>query len=293
MIGRSRWVGYALLSPALCAVGFLILYPLYLVVATSLRQGKTLNVLRLSELPFGLANYHTILASDATWHSVSVTVVYLLGTIGPAFFIGLGAALLLNRAFPGRRWLRSFILLPWAVPGVIVSIVFLWLLDGSFGVVNALLRQAGWLATDLAWFANDDTALAAVIVPTIWKAYPFFTLTLLAALQAIPASLYEAARVDGASSWQRFRYITWPGIRPSAALAAILNTLWALREFDIIYLTTAGGPDRATETLAVRIYQEAFSFFRMGTASALGVLTMTMAVLLVLMSMRTIRREYF
>jgi multiple sugar transport system permease protein len=293
MIGRSRWVGYALLSPALCAVGFLILYPLYLVVATSLRQGKTLNVLRLSELPFGLANYHTILASDATWHSVGVTVVYLLGTIGPAFFTGLGAALLLNRAFPGRRWLRSFILLPWAVPGVIVSIVFLWLLDGSFGVVNALLRQAGWLATDLAWFANDDTALAAVIVPTIWKAYPFFTLTLLAALQAIPASLCEAARVDGASSWQRFRYITWPGIRPSAALAAILNTLWALREFDIIYLTTGGGPDRATETLAVRIYQEAFSFFRMGTASALGVLTMTMAVLLVLMSMRTIRREYF
>ena len=130
-------------------------------------------------------------------------------------------------------------------------------------------------------------------MPTVWKAYPFFTLTLLAALQAIPASLYEAARVDGATSWQRFRYITWPGIRSSAALAAILNTLWALREFDIIYLTTGGGPDRATETLAVRIYQEAFAFFRMGTASALGVLTMTMAVLLVLMSMRTIRREYF
>src|SRR5450631_4392857 len=106
MIGRSRWVGYALLSPALLAVGFLILYPLYLVVATSFRQGKTLNVLRLSELPFGVANYRTILASDATWHSVGVTVVYLLGTIGPAFLVGLGAALLLNRAFPGRRSLR-------------------------------------------------------------------------------------------------------------------------------------------------------------------------------------------
>src|SRR5437016_10892888 len=245
MIGRSRWVGYALLAPALAAVGFLILYPLYLVVAISFRQGKTLNVLRLSELPFGLASYRTILASDTTWHSVGVTVVYLLGIIGPAFLIGLGAALLLNRAFPGRRWLRSFILLPWAVPGVIVSIVFLWLLDGSFGVVNALLRQAGWLATDLAWFANEDTALASVIVPTVWKAYPFFTLTLLAALQSIPSSLYEAAVVDGATRWQSFRYVTWPGIRASAALAAILNTLWALREFDIIYLTTGGGPDRA------------------------------------------------
>jgi multiple sugar transport system permease protein len=176
---------------------------------------------------------------------------------------------------------------------VIVSIVFLWLLDGSFGVVNALLRQAGWLASDLAWFANENTALAAVIVPTVWKAYPFFALTLLAALQAIPSNLYEAAQVDGATHWQRFRYITWPGIRASATLAAILNTLWALREFDIIYLTTGGGPDRATETLAVRIYQEAFAFFRMGTASALGVLTMAMAVLLVLTSMRTLRREYF
>ena len=234
-----------------------------------------------------------MLGSDATWHSVGVTLVYLVGTIGPAFAIGLLTALLLNRAFPGRRWLRSFILLPWAVPGVIVSIVFLWLLDGSFGVVNALLRQAGWLSTDLAWFANDDTALGAVIVATVWKAYPFFTLTLLAALQAIPATLYEAARVDGATAWQRFRHISWPGIRAAAVLAAILNTLWALREFDIIYVTTGGGPDRATETLAVRIYQEAFAFFRMGTASALGVLTMVFAALLALASMRALRREYF
>jgi multiple sugar transport system permease protein len=293
MIGRSRWVGYALLLPAISAVGFLVAYPLYLVVATSLRQGKSLNVLRLSALPLGVGNYRIVLASDATWHSVWITLVYLLGTIGPAFLIGLVTALLLNRAFPGRRWLRSFILLPWAVPGVIVSIVFLWLLDGSFGIVNALLRDAGWLTTDLAWFATDDTALAAVIVATIWKAYPFFTLTLLAALQAIPASLYEAAQVDGAGAWQRFRFITWPGLRAAASLAVILNTLWALREFDIIYLTTGGGPDRATETLAVRIYQEAFAFFRLGTASALGVLTIVLAALLVLASLRPLRREYF
>jgi multiple sugar transport system permease protein len=293
MIGRSRWVGYALLLPAISAVGFLVAYPLYLVVATSLRQGKSLNVLRLSALPLGVGNYRIVLASDATWHSVWITLVYLLGTIGPAFLIGLVTALLLNRAFPGRRWLRSFILLPWAVPGVIVSIVFLWLLDGSFGIVNALLRDAGWLTTDLAWFATDDTALAAVIVATIWKAYPFFTLTLLAALQAIPASLYEAAQVDGAGAWQRFRFITWPGLRAAASLAVILNTLWALREFDIIYLTTGGGPDRATETLAVRIYQEAFAFFRLGTASALGVLTIGLAALLVLASLRPLRREYF
>jgi len=293
MIGRSRWVGYALLLPAMVAVGFLVAYPLYLVVATSLRQGKSLNVLHLSQLPLGLGNYRLVLGSDATWHSVGVTLVYLVGTIAPAFAIGLVTAILLNRSFPARRWLRSFILLPWAVPGVIVSIVFLWLLDGSFGIVNALLRDAGWLSTDLAWFATDETALGAVIVATIWKSYPFFTLTLLAALQAIPASLYEAAQVDGAGAWQRFRFVTWPGLRAAATLSVILNTLWALREFDIIYLTTGGGPDRATETLAVRIYQEAFEFFRLGTASALGVLTMVLAALLVLASLRPLRREYF
>lgn len=293
MSGRSRWVGYALLSPALVAVAFLIAYPLYLVAVTSVRQGKLLNVQRLAELPLGFGNYRAVLGSEATWHSVWVTVIYLVGTIAPAFAIGLVTALLLNRRFPGRRWLRSFILLPWAVPGVIVSIVFLWLLDGSFGVVNALLREAGWLSTDLAWFATDATALPAVIVATIWKAYPFFTLTLLAQLQAIPASLYEAAEVDGAGPWQRFRYVTWPGLRPATTLAVILNTLWALREFDIIYLTTGGGPDRATETLAVRIYQEAFAFFRMGTASALGVLTLALAGLLVVAALRPLRREYF
>ena len=154
MIGRARWTGYALLAPALVAVGFLIAYPLYLVIAISFRQGKTLNVLRLSELPFGLGNYRSMLASEATWHSVWVTLLSLVGSIGPAFAIGLCTALLLNRAFPGRRLLRSLILLPWAIPGVIVSIVFLWLLDGSFGVVNALLRQEGWLTTDLGGCSN-------------------------------------------------------------------------------------------------------------------------------------------
>src|SRR5947207_13421959 len=129
MIGRSRWVGYALLSPALLAVGFLIAYPLYLVVTTSFRLGRTLDVLRLSALPAGLGNYTAVLASEATWHSVGVTLVDLVGTIAPAFAMGLSSALMLNREFPVRPWLRSAIQLPCAVPGVIVSIVFLGLLD--------------------------------------------------------------------------------------------------------------------------------------------------------------------
>ena len=295
MIGRSRWVGYALLSPALVAVGFLVGYPLYLVVTTSFREGKTLDVLRVSALPAGLGNYRTVLSSDATGHSVGVTLVYLVGTIGPAFAIGLLTALLLNRAFPGRRWLRSFILLPWAVPGVIVSIVFLWLLDGSFGVVNALLRQAGWLATDLAWFANDDTALGAVIVATVWKAYPFFTLTLLAALQAIPATLYEAARVDGATAWQRFRHITLPMISPVIFFAVITGVIYGFQYFTEGYVASGGGqslgnPQGSLLFYPSWLYAQGFQFFHMGYASAMAWVLFLITLLCTLVLIRTSRR---
>ena len=184
-------------------------------------------------------------------------------------------------------------LLPWAVPGVMVSIVFLWLFDASFGVVNYALRSLGLIAVDVAWYTNESTALIAVIVPTIWKAYPFFTLTLLAALQSIPADLYEAAGVDGASARQRFANITWPGIRGPAVLALILNGLWAFREFDIIFAATGGGPAKATETLGIRAYNEAFGYFYMGRAAVIGVLMLAIAFVFVLVARRELRKEFF
>jgi multiple sugar transport system permease protein len=174
-----------------------------------------------------------------------------------------------------------------------VSIVFLWLFDASFGVVNYALRSLRLISTDVAWYTNESTALIAVIVPTVWKAYPFFTLTLLAALQSIPANLYEAADVDGASAWQRFTNITWPGIRGPAVLALILNGLWTFREFDIIFAATGGGPAKATETLGIRAYNEAFGYFYMGRAAAIGVLMLTIALAFVLIARRELRKEFF
>jgi len=290
---RQRVFAYALLAPAVIAVFALIAYPMYMIASISFREGKSLNLRALGSRPLGVGNYDVVLTDPATWHSAWVSFVYTFGTIAPAFLIGLGTALLLNRAFPLRRWLRSLMLLPWAVPGVMVSIVFLWLFDASFGVVNYLLRSIGWIATDVAWYSDESTALFAVIVPTIWKAYPFFTLTLLAALQSIPGSLYEAAEVDGASAWHRFTEITWPGIRGPAVLALVLNGLWAFREFDIIFATTGGGPAKATETLGIRAYNEAFGYFYMGRAAVVGVLMLVIAVAFVLLSRREMRKEFF
>ena len=290
---RERLFAYALLAPAVVAVAGLIAWPMYLIVSISFREGKSLNFLALGQRPLGLGNYRIVLADPATWHSVGVSLVYTFGTLVPAFAIGLGTALLLNRSFPLRRWLRSVMLLPWAVPGVMVSIVFLWMFDASFGVVNALLRATGLVTTDIAWYATESTALFAVIVPTIWKAYPFFTLTLLAAMQSIPGHLYEAAEVDGASAWQRFASVTWPGIQGAAVLALVLNGLWTFREFDIIYAATGGGPAKATETLGVRAYNEAFGYFYMGRAAVVGVLMLLMALVAVLLARRALRKEFF
>lgn len=290
---RERYFAYALLAPAIVAVFALIAYPMYLIFAMSFREGKSLNFLALHTRPFGLGNYEAVLTDSATWHSVWVSFAYTFGTIVPAFVIGLGTAVLLNRVFPLRRWLRSLMLLPWAVPGVMVSIVFLWLFDASFGVVNYFLRTLGLITTDVAWYTNESTALVAVIVPTIWKSYPFFTLTLLAAMQSIPGNLYEAAEVDGASAWQRFANITWPGIRGQATLALVLNGLWAFREFDIIYAATNGGPAKATETLGIRAYNEAFGYFYMGRAAVIGVLMLVIALIAVLLARKQLRKEFF
>lgn len=291
MTRRERVLAYGMLVPAFAAVAILVAWPIYVIAQISLRPGRSLDFGRLLNQPLGLGNFERILGDPATVAAFVNSLIYTGGTIIPAFLVGLLAALLFNRQFPLRRWLRSLLLMPWAVPGVIVSINFLWLLDASYGVVNYLLRSLGLLSSDLAWYVNTDTAMIAVILPTVWKSFPFFAITILAALQSIPDSHYEAAKVDGASHWQTFRYVTWPGISGPTYLALVLNALWTFREFDIIFAATGGGPARATETLGILVYLEAFSHFRMGTAAALGVVMVVIAAVLVLLGLRGIRES--
>jgi len=290
---RDTRVAAALLLPALLCVVGLIGYPMYLVVSMSFREGLGINFMNPSSSRFGLKNYCAVLSDPATWHSTMITLIYTAGSILPAFMIGLGLAVLLNQHFPGRRVMRGLAMLPWAVPSVLTSIAFLWLLDASYGVVNYLLRLSGLVTHDIAWFSASQTALLAVTLPTIWKSFPFFTLTFLAAMQGIPAELYEAAKIDRANRWERFRYITWPGVRGPAVLALVLNSLWAFREFDIIFVTTGGGPARATETLGIRAYLDAFSYFKVGEAAVLGMLMLALALIFVLLARRPLKKEFF
>jgi multiple sugar transport system permease protein len=289
---RDRLFAYGMLTPTLAAVGLLMAYPLYVAVHLSFRGGEITDLQNLGQYPLTLANYVEVITDPELLGDIWRSIVYTVGVVAPAFAIGLGLALLLNRTFPGRRIVRPLALLPWAVPGVVVSAAFSWMLDGSFGVVNHLLRSVGLIDGNVAWLADSRTAMAGVIIPTVWKFYPFFTLVLLAALQAVPGELYEAARMDGARAWQQFRYVTWPALRAPASLAIVITGVGVFREFDFIFPLTGGGPDDATRTLAVRIYNEAFEFFGFGVSAALGVVTMFIAGLLLLAAGRSVRRGF-
>lgn len=281
-----------MLAVPLLLVLALIAYPIILTINMSIRDGRAMSVDQINSQPISMVNYSSVLQDPGTWHSLWITALYTGFSTLFIFLLGLGTALLLNRKLPGKRIWRTLILLPWAVPGVVAAIVFLFMLDGSFGIVNWMIRSVG-LGPGPAWYFDPNTALAAVIVPTVWKGYPFLTIIMLAALQSIPAELYEAARVDGAAPVAQFRSITWPAIRGAAVLGIILSGLWVFHVFDFIYPLTGGGPNGATETWAIRIYNEAFSFFQPGSASALGILATILAVLVVASVFPIMRKQFF
>jgi multiple sugar transport system permease protein len=202
----------------------------------------------------------------AMMNTVTFTVVSVLGHLA----IGLGVALLLDQRIRGRAVFRNLALLPWMLPPAVVATGWAWLYHNPFGMLNPLLTGIGVLAAPRAWLAAPDTAMGAVIVANLWRGFPFISLVLLAGLQAIPAILYEAAGVDGAGPWARFRHVTLPGLRRVLLIALTLDVINTVKYFDLIWVMTAGGPANRTEVLATLIYRLAFQFFRTGRAAALA-----------------------
>ena len=222
------------------------------------------------------------LAPSMIW----VALLYVIGSTSIPFLIGLVLALMLNQRMPGQRLLRTLALLPWAVPGVTATLAFLWILQPTYGVWNYFLRSVGLIEQDVDWFGDPHTALLAVIIPTAWKGIPFFTLILLAGLQAISPELYEAASIDGADRIGKFRWVTLPGLAPFILIALTFNGLHHFREFDFIYAATKGGPAGATEITAVRIFDLAFQDFDFANAAALGIVTFVVVGVLVFVLFR-------
>lgn len=278
---RQKLLAYGLLMPAFIVCLLFIVYPLVMTVINSFKPGAGMSLTKNAKIPFKASTYKKVLTDKTTWIVLGRSFVYLFGSLIPSYLLGLGTALLLNKKFKGRRTFRLLTILPWAIPGVVASIMFLWMFDATYGIINHFLLKAGLIDAYKAWFVDKNLVMLSVILPTIWKGYPFFTITLLAALQAIPAELYEAADVDGCMGFQRFIHITWPEIKESSVLALILNGLWSFRVFEIIYSITKGGPGTATTTIAIQIYNEAFQYFDINKASVLGVIAVIVCGIIV------------
>jgi multiple sugar transport system permease protein len=274
---RIRWsqgLPYLLLAPSAVALAVVLFYPIFYVVALSVQNGNLLKGGLENRQFIGLANYIATLSLPAVWNSILVSVVYSVLAVVGSYTIGLGFALLLSAPSFGRGISRALAIAPWAMPPVVTSIVWMWMYDPQFGVINYVLQQVHIIAINVNWLSDPILALPSVILVTVWKNSPLAMMVLLAGLQSIPVELYEAARIDGAGKLAEFRHITQPGLRPVSAVIVLLLSLWTFKEFTYVFILTGGGPGGATETVVLQVYYQAFKFLDFGRASAIGVVVM-------------------
>lgn len=267
---------YLLLAPALLVMIGVVFIPVIQAIMTSF-QFYDLRYPNKTEF-IGLQNYIDILTNDEQfWPSFGKTVVWVLFGVGFQFLFGFILALILNREFRGRGVVRALSMVPWVTPGVLIGLVWRWLYDGNYGVINDLLIRMGILDEGILFLTRMDTALPAVIVSVVWQGIPFFALMLLAALQGVSPDMYEAADIDGANFFQKLFRITLPSIKNTLFVTLLLRVIWVMNSVDIIQNMTAGGPAYATQTLSVYVYQKAH-VLNLGYASAMAVL-MTLLML--------------
>ncbi len=226
----------------------------------------------------GLANYVQVLSEPAFWRAFGIGIVFALLTIALQLVLGIACALLLDQPFFGRPVIRGLAILPYLLPTVVVAVAFQWLLDGSLGLLTIWSEQIG--IGRPAWFENPLIAMGVVVVASVWTWTPFVTVSFLAALQTVPKSLYEAARVDCAGPWARFWHITIPMLTPMLVVIILLRSIWMFNKFDIIWLLTKGGPLGATEHLPIMAYRRAFAQYDVGGGAAVA--TLSFAVLSIL-----------
>ena len=275
----ERRFGLLMLLPtALILFVFLVVPIVYALVMSMQNIDLTIS----SDADFvGLRNYGELLRDRAVRESVPRTLYFSALTVVFSASMALVLALVLNEPFRGRKWVRVFILLPWAVAPVVNGVLWRYMFQPQYGLVNALLYSLGVIKEYRVWLDDAPTALAIASMATTWKALPFLTLILLAAMQTIPESLYRAAKMDGAGAWARFRFIVLPQLRTTVIFVVLLQVIVSLQAFDLIYTLTRGGPGVSTVVLNYLTYVNAFERLTLGTASAMGVL---LALLIILLS---------
>jgi len=276
------------IAPAFLVLFIILVYPLGYSFWLSFHDWTLYNF--RTAIPFvGLQNYIQLLTSGEFFHSVGITLLFMAGAISLEFVIGMGLALLLDRNLWGKGIIRSLILLPMMVTNVVIGLTWRLLFNYQFGIINYYLGVLG--IAPVQWVSSPTMAMPSIIIVDVWNTTSFVTLMLLAGLQSLPEEPFEAARIDGASAWQSFRYLTLPLLRPTIMVALLWRIIDTFRIFDVVYLLTAGGPARATETVSLFVYRNGFQLFNLGYASAASYLMILGMLIMAVVVTRLIRRE--
>ncbi|MEU6149809.1 sugar ABC transporter permease [Actinosynnema sp. NPDC047251] len=296
---ERHWYAYAMVLPVVVVIAVLVLFPLaqgVFFTFTNINEGTIANPVLDRPATYsgvGLANYLNVLSGDPSfgsfWSTLVRTLVWTFGCVFLHYVIGLGLALLLNRQVKGRTAYRVLLVLPWAVPAFISAFAWKYMFNAQYGIINQVLRALG--LPDPIWLGQSDWALVAVIVVNVWLGVPFMMVALLGGLQSISGDLYEAAEVDGASAWQRFRDVTLPGLRSVSGTVVLLGIIWTFNMFAVIYLIT--GPNPNTRILVTYAFERFFSGASRdyAVASTYGVLILSVLLVFAGVYRRALRRQ--
>jgi multiple sugar transport system permease protein len=286
---RRNATGWGLMLPYIIYFCLFTAFPIGFAVYLTFHRW---NNLYAPPLPNGLRNYTYLLGDAQFWNALRVTLIFVVVFTVVIVPLALALAVALNRAIAGRTFFRAAFFMPYITPGVVVAIIFIWLLQTQDGILNRLLGMAG--LPPVPWLTDAALAMPSIALLAVWKQAGYFIVIFLAGLQAIPRQLYEAAAVDGASAWAQFRHITVPLLAPAMLLVVVFATLTGFGLFTEPYLLTQGGPDNATMAVTLYIYRWAFQYSAMGYASTLGVVFAVLIFLVVLIEKRLLEREpYF
>lgn len=281
---KFNFAPYILILPACLLMGLIMIYPLGKVFYLSFQHYNPTK-------PFtngfaGLNNFITIFTKKEFYNALGVSAKFVACEVVLQLIFGMIVALILNQKFKGRGFFRALTFIPWALSGVLTAVLWSIMFNQHFGVLNDLLAKLGIIKEPIAWLANTKFVLGSVIVAELWRGIPFFAISLLAAMQGLPDDIYEAARVDGSTKFQTFRFITLPMLKNTIVLTTLLRTIWEFNSVDLIYSLTGGGPVGKTTTLSMLIANQAIKTSNYGYGSALSVVSFAILAVIAVIYMK-------
>lgn len=282
---KDRRLGYILIAPTLIILFLVVIYPLLYSFYISFHN-MNVAIPWKGKIFVGFANYINVIQDISWWKAILRTLYFVIADILVGVILGLIIALLLNKKLIIKSLIFAIVLFPYVLPPIVNALMWKLIYDSNYGLLNGMLYQFGFINDYIAWLSKANLAIIMLIIANLWQGTPFAVILFLSGLKSIPLELYEAARIDGSSSWQSFKYITLPLLKPIIYILVVMKTILTFKIFDLIYALTGGGPANTTQVVSMKIYNESFNFLKFGRASAMSYILLGVVTCFVIIYMK-------